>query len=310
MSDLRNRIIRLAHSNPSLRKDLLPLLKEGNHQKNSFDVRMSKDEKLFVQKILNSKAGMAFGLSFKSFSVNYGKFDDDLRKRTYKFETNYDHTHQYDWGSNAVKEHLFVVVGIDKRRGQIKEEYYVQTEEAELEETYKSEKSFLSKLPRFLANSKSISLPMQKLGGRDDQWFNDEDFRRRKYYEVRDAVLKDIRLFLKTNAKELVLYQKAYESALTLHNATTNRLIKDHIESTVLIDGLRHAYEFGFKKDKEQLEASVSSITQMIEKAFELGPMAGFVPDKYEGDRSFPLHPKVSRSLNYHRQQVVKNFYK
>ena len=29
MSNLRNKIIRLAHENPSLRKDLLPLLKEG-----------------------------------------------------------------------------------------------------------------------------------------------------------------------------------------------------------------------------------------------------------------------------------------
>lgn len=141
---LRNKLIRLAYQKPELRKDLLPLIKT------SFDVRMSGEEKLLVQKII--KAGKTFGLSFKSFAINYGKFDDDFRMRTYKFETNYDHTHQYEWGPHTAKEHLYVEVGIDKKRG--KTEYFVKTEEAELEETYKSEKEFLSNLPRFLATSK------------------------------------------------------------------------------------------------------------------------------------------------------------
>ena len=152
-------------------------------------------------------------------------------------------------------------------------------------------------------------LPLLKLGARDDQWFKDENFRREKYYAVRDAVLKDIKLFLKTNAQEMQLYKKAYESALTLHSVTTNRLIKNHIESAVLTDGLKHAYEFGYKKDKEELEASVGSIARMIEEAFKLGAMAGFVPDKYVGSRAYPLHEKARRSLEYHKKQAVKNWY-
>lgn len=152
-------------------------------------------------------------------------------------------------------------------------------------------------------------LPLLKSGGRDDKWFNDENFRREKYYAVRDAVFKDIKLFLKTNAKEMVLYKKAYESALALHNATTNRLIKNHIESAVLTDGLKHAYEFGFKRDKEQLEESYASISRMIEAAFNLGPQAGFAVDRFVGNRAYPLHDKVRRSLEYHKQEVVKNWY-
>ena len=169
-----------------------------------------------------------------------------------------------------------------------------------------------SKLIRLAHNNPELRedlLPLLKLGGRDDQWFKDENFRREKYYAVRDAVLKDIQLFLKTNAQEMQLYKKAYESALTLHSATTNRLIKNHIESAVLTDGLKHAYEFGYKRDKEELEASVGSIARMIEEAFKLGAMAGFVPDKYVGSRAYPLHEKARRSLEYHKKQAVKNWY-
>ena len=151
-------------------------------------------------------------------------------------------------------------------------------------------------------------LPLLKLGGRDDQWFEDENFRREKYYAVRDAVLKDIQLFLKTNAKEMQLYKKAYESALVLHNATTNSTLKNHIADTVLMNGLEHAYEFGYKRDKEELEASVGSIARMIDESFKLGAMAGFVPDKYVGNRSYPLHEKVRRSLEYHKKEAVKNW--
>lgn len=96
---------------------------------------------------------------------------------------------------------------------------------------------------------------------------------------------------------------------MTLHNATTNRLIKDHIANTVLNGGLKHAYEFGFKRDKEELEASVGSISRMIDESFKLGAMSGFVPDKYVGNRSYPLHDKVRRSLEYHKREVVKNFH-
>ena len=169
-----------------------------------------------------------------------------------------------------------------------------------------------NKLIRLAHNNPELRedlLPLLKLGGRDDQWFKDENFRREKYYAVRDAVLKDIKLFLKTNAQEMQLYKKAYESALTLHSVTTNRLIKNHIESAVLTDGLKHAYEFGYKRDKEELEASVGSIARMIDAAFALGPQSGFVPDRYVGDRAYPLHEKVRRSLEYHKRESVKKWY-
>ena len=152
-------------------------------------------------------------------------------------------------------------------------------------------------------------LPLLKLGGRDDRWFKDENFRRERYYEVRDNVLKDISVLKRRNAKVLKLYKRAYESALSLHSETTNHQIKDHLENTVLKDGLRYAYEAGYKKDKELLEQSVASITQMIEAAFNLGAMAGFVPDKYVGQRNFPLHPEVRESLDFHRKESVKKWY-
>ena len=50
-------------------------------------------------------------------------------------------------------------------------------------------------------------LPLLKLGGRDDRWFKDEDFRRERYYEVRDNVLKDISVLKRRNAKVLKLYK-------------------------------------------------------------------------------------------------------
>jgi hypothetical protein len=43
MSDLRNKIIRLAHANPELRPHLLPLLKEGTQEKSALR-EMSLDE--------------------------------------------------------------------------------------------------------------------------------------------------------------------------------------------------------------------------------------------------------------------------
>jgi len=77
MSDknLRNKIIRLAHQNPELRKDLLPLLKEARLHDKALAIRIER-----------SKAGRAYGFLFADgFKSNRPDSDGAI---TYEFETN------------------------------------------------------------------------------------------------------------------------------------------------------------------------------------------------------------------------------
>jgi hypothetical protein len=58
MSDLRSKIIRLAHANPELRKDLLPLLKEAVPMVSNYDINgyfNSPQEYLDAEEVLFKK---------------------------------------------------------------------------------------------------------------------------------------------------------------------------------------------------------------------------------------------------------------
>jgi hypothetical protein len=125
---LRNKVIRLAHSNPELRKDLLPLLKEARLH-----------DKALALRIQNSKAGKAYGLYFAAgFKSNRADSDGAI---TYEFETNIQ--------NGNFKE----VIYIDVTKWDSGDEMYsVQAKYGKGTWDHRSEKDLLKNLPSILAN--------------------------------------------------------------------------------------------------------------------------------------------------------------
>jgi len=128
---LRAKVIRLAHQNPELRKDLLPLLKEARVH-----------DKALALRIQNSRAGKAFGLYFAAgFKSNRADSDGAI---TYEFETSIK--------NGNVKEVIYIDVTTFESEDDPM--FSVQAKYGKGTWDYYSEKDFLRNLPNVLANLK------------------------------------------------------------------------------------------------------------------------------------------------------------
>lgn len=152
MSDnnLRNKVIRLAHQKPELRKDLLPLLKEARLH-----------DKALALRIQNSKAGKAYGLYFAAgFKSNRADSDGAI---TYEYETNIQ--------NGNTKEVIYIDV---TKWDSDDESYSVQAKYGKGTWDYYSEKDLHRNLPSILANlekqlggSRKASSTEQLLGAKE-----------------------------------------------------------------------------------------------------------------------------------------------
>lgn len=131
---LRAKVIRLAHQNPELRKDLLPLLKEARLH-----------DKALALRIQNSTAGKAFGLYFiDAFKSNRPDSDGAI---TYVYRTNIVR----EYVGQVYKEEIYIDV---TKWDSDDEMYSVQAKHGKGTWDYYSEKDFLRALPNVLANLK------------------------------------------------------------------------------------------------------------------------------------------------------------
>ena len=125
---LRAKVIRLAHQNPALRKDLLPLLKEARLY-----------DKALALRIQNSKAGKAYGLRFvDGFKSNRADSDEAI---TYEFVTAIQ--------NGNFKETLYIDV---TKWDDDDEMYSIQAKYGRGTWDYYSEKDFFTMLPNILAH--------------------------------------------------------------------------------------------------------------------------------------------------------------
>ena len=123
---LRAKVIRLAHQNPTLRKDLLPLLKEARLH-----------DKALALRIQNSRAGKAFGLYFEAgFKSNRADSDGAI---TYEYATNFNEKIYIDVTTfDSDDDPMF---SVQAKYGRGTWDYY-------------SEKDLMKNLPSVLANLK------------------------------------------------------------------------------------------------------------------------------------------------------------
>ena len=138
MSDktLRNKVIRLAHQNPELRKDLLPLLKEARLHDKALALRTE-----------NSRAGKEYGLYFVAgFKSNRSDSDGAI---TYEYDTAIQ--------NGNFKEVIYIDVTTFESEDELM--FSVQAKYGKGTWDYYSEKDLMRNLPNILANLK------KQLGG-------------------------------------------------------------------------------------------------------------------------------------------------
>jgi len=137
-------------------------------------------------------------------------------------------------------------------------------------------------------------------------WYEDASWRAGKYKAVRDGVLKEVMLFIKTAKKQLAQQKKAYASLHTLYNITTDVREKDKLEKAMNILKGHHTF---LSEEKELLETSVGSVSRLLTDLENKGPQYAWVLiSDWAGSRAYPMHLKVRKSLEYHQRLVGDTF--
>lgn len=152
MSNLRNKIIRLAHSKPELRKHLLPLLKEKSMKLASSKhwnvVWVRNYDKSLADRIKKSSAGKEYALEFEGVFESTRKDAPSYDKQTQRSKE----TLTYAYKTNmefAPKMWEYLLIDVTKE-----ERYSVQVQHESGTWTYDSEGALLGNLSKILEKIK------------------------------------------------------------------------------------------------------------------------------------------------------------